>query len=77
MSIYKTVQLVIRERSVTQKLVANAIGMKETTLSAKLHGHRKLYADEFGMICRALGVSADSIIDRRNTEQAGDAPAVL
>jgi len=52
----------IRISDLKQKLIAKKIGLNETTLSAKLNGHRKLYADEFRDICLLLGLDADEIL---------------
>lgn len=52
----------IKEDHYKQKMIASKIGLNETTLSAKLNGHRKLYADEFRDICIALSLDANQIL---------------
>ena len=52
----------IKESDHKQKSIALGIGLNETTFSAKLNGHRKLYADEFRDICLALSLNADEIL---------------
>ena len=59
MTINEIVKGVIRDKKVRQNYLAREIGIKETTLSAKLNGQRK---NEFGKLCNILDVSADEII---------------
>ena len=58
----------IKESDHKQKAIASQIGLNETTFSAKLNGHRKLYADEFRDICLVLVLNADDIL-RETVEQ--------
>lgn len=69
MSISEVLKKRIRESNQKQKAIALCIGMNETTFSAKLNGHRKLYADEFRDICLALSVNADDILRESIGEQ--------
>ena len=70
----------IRESDHKQRSIALKIGLNETTFSAKLNGHRKLYADEFRDICLALSLNADEILrdsvkiekDRQELKKCGN-----
>ena len=52
----------IRIMNGKQRAIAEQLGLNETTLSAKLNGHRRLYADEFRDICLVLSLDADEIV---------------
>ena len=70
MKICDVLKQCIKESEQKQKSIALGVGLNETTFSAKLNGHRKLYADEFRDICLVLSVSADDII--KDSAQNGE-----
>ena len=45
----------IKKRGLTQRAVANAAGIKESTLSNYLHGRNDLSAENFVKLVKALG----------------------
>lgn len=59
----------IRIMNGKQRMIAEKLGINETTLSAKLNGHRRLYADEFRDICQVLSLNADDILKESLREE--------
>ena len=59
----------IRIMNGKQRIIAEKLGINETTLSAKLNGHRRLYADEFRDICQVLSLNADDILKESLREE--------
>ncbi|MBR4079134.1 MAG: helix-turn-helix domain-containing protein [Christensenellaceae bacterium] len=59
----------IRIMNGKQRIIAEKLGINETTLSAKLNGHRRLYADEFRDICQVLSLNADDILKESMREE--------
>ncbi len=59
----------IRIMNGKQRMIAERLGINETTLSAKLNGHRRLYADEFRDICQVLSLNADDILRESLAEE--------
>ena len=57
--IYQAIREYIDRMGFTQTVVARNAGMTKVALSESLRGNRRLTADEYVSICRALGVSAD------------------
>lgn len=51
----------IREKYGTQAAFADALGMSETTLSAKLNGKTEWTRQEIETTCKILGISAENI----------------
>ena len=62
MTISEVLRRRIRIRNGKQRVIAEKMGINETTLSAKLNGHRRLYADEFRDICMIMSLNADDIL---------------
>ena len=62
MKISEVLKKRIKESDHKQKAIAMRVGLNETTFSAKINGHRKLYADEFRDICAALSINADEVL---------------
>ena len=62
MNISEVLKKRIKESDHKQKAIALRVGLNETTFSAKINGHRKLYADEFRDICAVLSTNADEIL---------------
>ena len=62
MRICEVLRRKIRIMNGKQRVIAEKLGINETTLSAKLNGHRRLYADEFRDICQVLSLSADDVL---------------
>ena len=62
MRISEVLRRKIRIKNGKQRLIAEQMGINETTLSAKLNGHRRLYADEFRDICLLMSLNADEIL---------------
>lgn len=62
MNISEVLKKRIKESDHKQKAIALRVGLNETTFSAKINGHRKLYADEFRDICAVLSINADEIL---------------
>jgi len=54
----------IDKQGIKKKHVAEKAGMTENALHLALNGKRKLLADEYVSICRALGVSYDRFIKK-------------
>lgn len=65
MKIYEKVREYITSHHLIQKSVAQAAGIPSVTFNAMLNGKRKMYAEDLGAICWALGVSADIFIDKK------------
>jgi len=62
MTVGEKVKIFLVMKKVSQKDVANGVGLTEDKLCLALNGNRKLSADEFEAIINYLGVSADEII---------------
>jgi transcriptional regulator with XRE-family HTH domain len=52
---HEQVKKYIKARGLTQRAVANAAGIKESTLSNYLHGRNDLSAENFVKLVKALG----------------------
>lgn len=48
-------------RGLTQLSLADALGLDQSTLSKKLRGKRRWYADEIAIVASTLGVSAGDL----------------
>ena len=71
MRIFEVLRRKIRIINGKQRAIAESLGINETTLSAKLNGHRRLYADEFRDICLLLSLNADEILKESMSEENG------
>jgi len=69
MRISEVLRRKIRIKNGKQRAIAERMGINETTLSAKLNGHRRLYADEFRDICIMLSLNADEILKESMSEE--------
>ena len=69
MRISEVLRRKIRIKNGKQRMIAGMMGINETTLSAKLNGHRRLYADEFRDICLLLKLNADDILRESMEEE--------
>lgn len=58
---YRKLRGLIREKYETQAAFAAAMGMSNTTLSAKLNGKTDWVRAEMEQACRLLGISAEDI----------------
>lgn len=56
MKVYEKIKKYMDDNGIKQNYVAEKIGIAENTLSQKLTGKSKLYADEFVSIILVLGV---------------------
>lgn len=51
-------------KGTSQTFIANKTGIPISTLNAILNGNRKLLAEEYFVICQALGVPLDTFIKK-------------
>lgn len=51
----------VKEEGIKQHCIATMTGLSDNTVSRKLLGKRKISADEFFMICRAIKVPQERI----------------
>ena len=49
-------------KGLTQKQLANALAMDQTTYSRKEHGKSKITDDEWDRICKVLDISRDDVV---------------
>lgn len=63
MQVYEAVRAYIDARGIKQVALAKNTGIPQQTLNAMLNGKRTMYAEDLGLICRALEVSADTFIN--------------
>ncbi len=62
MCLAKRIKLYLVENDMTQKWLANKIGMDNDKLCMTLNGNRKMSAEEFAKIIVALQVPAETFI---------------
>ena len=62
MTVGERLKLFLVKSKISQKDVANGVGLTEDKLCLALNGNRKLSADEFEAIINYLGISADEVI---------------
>jgi len=62
MPIYKLVKDYIAAYGLTQKTVADKANIPYSSFNAMMNGKRRIYADEFRAICKALDVNPDIFI---------------
>lgn len=55
------------EKGIKQKSIAEKIGMNPNSFSAMLSGKRKLYVDEYIVICKALEVDPAQLLKGETT----------
>ena len=55
----KKIQTFIKQNGISQKFVANLIGISEFNLSATLTGRRRMKADELIIFCEHYGLNLD------------------
>lgn len=67
--IWKEIRKYIDERGFIQSVVARNAGMTKMALSDSLRGNRRLTAEEYLAICRALDVPASYFDERRSKEK--------
>lgn len=58
----KTLQELLREANVTQREIAEMLGVHESTVSLKISGQRTMSLEEAGIFARRLGVTVDDIL---------------
>ena len=51
----KSICEAVTKSGIKQKVIAERMGISEQVLSAILTGKRKIYADEFFNLCKAIG----------------------
>lgn len=66
MPIYKLVKNYITNCGLKQKLVAMKANIPYSSFNAMMNGKRRIYADEFAAICKALEVTPDLFIIKQN-----------
>lgn len=54
----------LKSKGISQTFVSNKTGIPITTLNAVLNGNRKLLAEEYFVICQALGVPLDTFMEK-------------
>lgn len=59
------IKLYMKENGISQTHIANKIGMPLAIFNALLNGNRNLLAEEYFMICDALGVPLDAFKERQ------------
>lgn len=68
----------LTERGIKQSFIAEKTGIAPDTVSKILNGHRKILADEFLSICRALDIPQHEmtrLMSDVNTAKTGETPA--
>jgi DNA-binding Xre family transcriptional regulator len=60
----------LNDNGIRQSHLAKQIGMKYTTLNAKLHKNIRLSSDDIEKICGALGLKPNDILKPRKGETA-------
>jgi DNA-binding transcriptional regulator YiaG len=61
-----------KEAGFTQKELADRLGVYQKDVSRWENGNRKVEAEALASICRALGVSADKLLELTGDETAGE-----
>ena len=56
----------LKDEGIKQSFISKKTGIGKVTLSQTLLGKRKLPADEYKLICDALGVSLDKFVKDTN-----------
>lgn len=54
----------LKSKGISQTFVSKKTGIPITTLNAVLNGSRKLLAEEYFVICQALGVPLDTFMEK-------------
>lgn len=57
--VYEEIRAYIEEHGLKQKAVAEKAGLSKQAMSESMRGTRRLTAEEYMSICRALNVSPD------------------
>lgn len=55
----------MRERGVTQTDLSGSLGLSQSTISAKLHGHRRWTVRELDRLADMWGLSLDELTGRK------------
>lgn len=63
MMVQSVVAQYIKDMGIKQNWIASKIGMSENAISAILNGKRKMSADEFARICRAIGKEPNDFME--------------
>lgn len=58
------------DHGIMNKFVAERSGIPLNTFSMMMNGKRKITADEYAAICRALGLSLDTFVDSCQLERS-------
>ncbi|SET56479.1 Helix-turn-helix domain-containing protein [Natronincola peptidivorans] len=61
-SIGKKIKKYIDSKGLKQSFVSEATGIPQPILSAMLNEKRNIYAHEYALICKVLGVSLDTFV---------------
>ena len=54
----------LKRNGITQSHIAETVGIHQQTFSNMMNGKRKLTAEEYVRICRALGKSTEYFVDK-------------
>jgi transcriptional regulator with XRE-family HTH domain len=72
MNIHENIKNARKAAGVTQKELAEKIGVYQKDISRWENGERTPGVDALASICRALGVSADKLLELTGDETAGE-----
>lgn len=61
----------IKENGIKQAFISKKTGINKSTLSAKLRGKTKIYAEEIELICWALNCSPTEFISSKPPKEIG------
>ena len=66
--LYKEIKRYLNREGISQASLAKRTGMHIVTLNATLNGNRKLLAEEYFEICKALNLEANYFKDRQTNQ---------
>lgn len=66
--LYKEIKKYLNREGISQASLAKRIGMHIVTLNAILNGNRKLLAEEYFEICKALNLEANYFKDHQSDQ---------
>lgn len=58
----KKIKDYLNNKGISQTFVSNKTGIPISTLNAALNGNRKILAEEYFLICKALEISLDTFV---------------
>lgn len=66
MNLAKNIKTYLENNYISKKLIADKTGMTQNAVSLSLNGKRKLTADEYVSICKALNVPLDTFLTAKS-----------